>query len=536
MVNYSRFNTTDDHSFNLYNALMYCKKNKSKGLIFDKGVYTFYEEKASGELVNVSNHDINMLKKIAFLIKGMEDFVVDGNGSEFVFYGSIMPFEIKESKNITIKNFSIDVMTSLTIGMKVTDVKDNCVYADVVGGNYHINNGVISFSDGYGNVNVCSAVTIRSMGDDIKFLPNSCGIAVNSNEKVYFEENGENKIKIFDIDEKYGIKKGMNIGACGSVRRSCNIHIADSENINIENVVMYKGYAMGVIAQMTKNVSVDRVVVKAKEGELNSLVADATHFVHCQGLVKVTNCSFSEQGDDALNIHGIFTKIADKTEDYILIKYMHKQAKGINIYKKGSTIATLDPESLIPNGTYTIKDVEVVSIDYTKIYVEGGTKNINVGDVVEDLTWSCDLIFENNKIANNRGRGMLIGAKGKVVIRNNYFNSTGAAILFESDGRFWFESGATTDVVIENNVFDDCCYVKAWGKGVIVLNPRAKIEEGKYYHKYIKICNNKFISCKGKIISADNVENIVVKDNKIENRRAENVITFENCGEILTDI
>ena len=66
MVNYSKFNVTDDHSYNVYNAINYCKKYGEDGIVFDKGRYDFYPERASEHLLHISNHDIYGEKRIAF--------------------------------------------------------------------------------------------------------------------------------------------------------------------------------------------------------------------------------------------------------------------------------------------------------------------------------------------------------------------------------------------------------------------------------------------------------------------------------------
>ena len=102
---------------------------------------------------------------------------------------------------------------------------------------------------------------------------------------------------------------------------------------------MYSSYSMGVLCQMSRNITIDKMSVTAHKGRLFSLAADATHFVNCTGLVKVSNSSFSDQLDDALNVHGIFTRITDVAQDYITVKYMHKSAKGIDIFGAGDKIS-----------------------------------------------------------------------------------------------------------------------------------------------------------------------------------------------------
>ena len=102
MINYSKFNTTSDHAYNLFNAITYCREAGEYGIIFDRGRYDFYPDKAAEQLIHVSNHDIYGEKRIAFLINNMKDFTIDGCGSEFIFHSDKIPFALIESSNITV--------------------------------------------------------------------------------------------------------------------------------------------------------------------------------------------------------------------------------------------------------------------------------------------------------------------------------------------------------------------------------------------------------------------------------------------------
>ena len=99
MINYSRFNITNDHAYNLFNAINYCREAGEDGIVFDGGRYDIYPEKASEKLLHVSNHDIYSEKRIAFLIENMKNFTVDGGGSEFIFHSDMIPFALVESSN-----------------------------------------------------------------------------------------------------------------------------------------------------------------------------------------------------------------------------------------------------------------------------------------------------------------------------------------------------------------------------------------------------------------------------------------------------
>ena len=533
-MQYSEFNKTDNHSYNVYNALKYCKEHNENSLVFDKGTYHFCDEMAAEDMMCVSNHDMYCVKRIAFLLKDMKDFTLDGGESEFVFHDSIVPFSVINSENITLKNFSVDFDETMILDACVCDVNDSYIDVLVVNDDsFYISDSILYCKDSAGHIGRADFFCLRSKGEDKSFISQSCDEFDLAETR--FEDLGNKKIRIhnFGLD----VEKDMHLIIKNALRHSCDIVCSDSKDVEIKNITLYKSYAMGLLAQKTENITVDNMTVRAKDDCLYSLSADAVHFVHCKGLVKVINSSFSEQLDDALNIHGIYTKIIDKTDDYIIVKYMHHSAKGLNIYEKGSEIVVLTPETLISNGIYKISDVEVINMNYTKIYVEGGTKNIKVGDVIEDLTYSCDLLFENNRVYNNRARGMLIAAKGNVEIKNNYFNTPGVAILFESDGKFWYESGGTTGVIIKNNTFDNCKYtLNSWGESVIEIVPREKFNEGEYFHKYIEISDNSFSNCNSSLFYLDNVENIYVRNNNFRDCRIDKKARYINCDKINSDI
>lgn len=535
MALYRDFELTDDHAFNIFNALCYCKKHNEKELIFEKKTYELYQEKASESLLCISNHDVYGLKRIAFLIEEMDNFTVDGNGADFLIHGSMIPFAVKKSKNICLKNFSVNVDQTMLMEATVTDCgSDYCDIAVNNNAGYCVSDKKLTLHNDTGDSAALSWMCIRSRGESNAFVPESQDLYYSDIKNVSFEIIGDKKLRMNNLPKK--ADKDFHVILGGSERYGCSIFCADSKDIKICNVTLYRSYGMGVVGQKSENMEIDALTVKAPDGGILSLNADATHFINCKGLIKVENSRFSEQMDDALNIHGVFTKIVDKTKDCLLVKYMHRQAKGINTYESGNEISIVDPESLISKGVYEVSGVENVNLNYTKIYVKGGTENIDVNDLVEDLTWSCGLVFANNRVENNRARGILIAAKGNVLIKNNYFNTPGTAILFESNGTHWFESGGTTSVTIEGNTFENCKYARsAWGKSVIDVVKRERFDEGRYYHKYIKISDNLFKNNTAKLICADNVEKLIIKDNTVDGREYADSVKIKNCGEVVCD-
>ena len=535
MVNYSLFNKTEDHSFNLFNAIRYCRENGEDGILFEGGKYDFYPDKADEALLHISNHDAYCEKRIAFLLENMDGFKVDGGGSEFVFHTDMVPFAIVGSKNITVKNISLDYDKTKAFCLQVLAVdEDSFDFCRIDGSECYVEGTKLYLSDGDGKDEPFRYFCLLNDGTSKEMISESRD---SFDRNMYFEDLGNSAFRVHKRDKNLELRVGMRLVARADLRHACNIAIDKSEDVQIENLTMYKSYGMGVLAEKSKNITIDRMTVKASEDALFSLNCDATHFVNCTGLVKVCNSSFSEQQDDALNIHGEFNPVSLVEDDYILVKYVHPQAKGLDIYESGDEIAVLVPKTLIPRSLRRVARAERVNMNYTKLYIEGGTDGIEVGDVVENLTKNCDLLFENNIVRNNRARGMLIATKGKAVIRNNYFNTPGVAILFESDGKFWFESGGTNNVVISENTFEKCRFTRGnWGKNVIEMKPREAFDGENYYHKYVEVRNNKFVGCGGSLLSADNIEHFVWLDNAVENGAECQLLTFKNCGKVERDM
>ena len=88
-------------------AIRDLRAGKSKRLVFPKGRYHFWPDRAAEEYLFISNND-ESLKRIAFPLYGLSGVEIDGDGSEFVFHGTMIPFALKNSRRIILSNFSID--------------------------------------------------------------------------------------------------------------------------------------------------------------------------------------------------------------------------------------------------------------------------------------------------------------------------------------------------------------------------------------------------------------------------------------------
>jgi hypothetical protein len=84
------------------NALKKCESEGIRKLEFPPGTYHFYPTFAPDIYCAITNND-NGLKRTPFPLIGFDSFEIDGNGSEFIFHGKMLPFIIENTNNLIIR-------------------------------------------------------------------------------------------------------------------------------------------------------------------------------------------------------------------------------------------------------------------------------------------------------------------------------------------------------------------------------------------------------------------------------------------------
>ena len=506
---------TDD-GYNIYRLLKDIKGKKDVKVIFEKDTYEISPDYCFEKALHISNHGWNGYKRIIALLEDMENVELDFCGSTILTHDVITPFAIVNSKNVTVKNVIIENTNICFMQTRVLSHGDGYIELEKMQGadSFFMRHG-IELAMNYGE-------STFIMVNNIEVNPTTGTLEPGTSDhtlenylwKMQFEDIGNGRLRL------HGVKRYPPVGniLIFSVQRrlGCGFFCEDSENILLQNVTVHSCHGMGLLAQTCHNITLDGFNTLRHGDQYYTANADATHFVNCTGLVKVENCTFEGQLDDALNIHGMYIRIENMGDNEIFVREVHSQAKGIRVLREGDRVQLLHPQTLIPYIEKTIKEAEYINEDTIRLVFAEGNEGIrSKGDVIESLTRVADLIFRNNIVRHNRARGMLIATKGKVLIENNYFNTSGCAILFESDGVYWFESGGVYDVEIKNNTFDSCRY-SPWGNAIIDCPPRPAEEEGKYFHKKIAVTDNSFIMINNEVALFNNAEEIVFEGNEIK--------------------
>ena len=526
-------------------ALNDCISKKASALVLTGDTLNIKPAQAFEEYQYISNNDPSM-KRIAFQLKDMKDFTIEGNGTVLMFSGHVSPFNLERCSNITVKDLTIDskrafvsegVITAAGKGFFEVQFPE---YYDIT-----FREGNLVFRDEnketYPYSNLLEFDSVRK---EVAYHVHDYWIWTESSQA---EEVGPRRYRFYRDD--YGDATVGNVLAFGaSYRNNPAFTLLDCDGFNLTDVKLYNCCGMGVIAQSSKDIELLRFDVEPTPGSdrVISISADATHFVNCKGYIRMIDCIFRGQKDDATNVHGWYMAVEKVlAADKLLLRWRNSGQYGIEFIKPGMTLELVDSQVMEAYSRMNVKSVKYLNCEYAEVTFETDLPaETKPGDVVAEDDGYPEVLISGCYIGNNRARGLLIGSRGKVVIEKNTFHSPGTAILFEGDGRYWYEQSGVRDVVIRDNVFDNCMYGSStWGSAVIAVGSGIPDKEHSRYHKNILVENNVFKGFDHRIVNLYCVDGFTFRNNRIEFSDAdypafgnpEDRFIFKNCDNVTVE-
>ena len=456
-------------------ALDHCRKTKASRMVFPPGRYDFWPDRAVEKYLYISNNDEG-LKRIAFPLSGIANLEIDGQGAQFHFHGGINPFVLERSSNITLKNFSIDWKRTFHNEARVLAVRDDGVEIEIPEQfAFKVEKGLLQFSgENKEPVPIGSLLEFDTAKRETAYMARDYYTGAN----VQAVATGPRRVRI--SVPRLTATPGNTLVFGASHRNFPAITITDSRGVKIAGVNIYHCGGMGVIAQRSADLELDHVQVtpSPNSGRIISITADATHFVNCSGRIRMTDCLFENQKDDATNIHGIYAQVTKRVGPReIEVKLVHQQQFGFDFIEPGMKLEFVHGKSMVTYGETVVRSVNRLNKEYTQVVLQSPLPDaLKAGDVVASAAGNPDVVIRNCVIRNNRARGLLLGSRGKILIEENTFHVPGAAILLEGDARFWFEQAGVRDLVIRRNRFENCNF-GVWGKSVIQVGAGIEVAE-----------------------------------------------------------
>jgi hypothetical protein len=518
-------------------------------LVFEKGIYKFLPDYAVGKYLAITNHG-NGYKKVIFDFSKFKSVKVSGNGAEFIFHGQAMPFLFDGCEAVVVKNIVIDWDIPFTFLGEVVAINEEEGWRDIKpfteGFSWKLRKGKIEFPD-------IDGFSYKELGSTLPFdavekRPVHGAWDVESDpERI--EKRPDGILRIYE-KLKYYPPVGSLLSSKGDRehdRYAPAFDFKSSSNIELNRIIIHHALGMGFLFERSENINILNSGIYLRKGtkRVISTTADATHFANCKGAILIENCTFENMLDDGTNVHGTYVEVDQVIDNQtVRIKLMHFEQMGFPFAEAADEVWFIKQPSPVRGETATVSKVVVVNERYADLSFETGLPvGLKAGDILENKTWNPEFTMRGCTIRNHRARNIVLKTPLKTVIEDNFFSSMMSSIFFRGETFFWYESGAVTDVIIQNNTFDYCAY-SGMEHSVLNITPRLgkSFDDTSIYDRNIRFENNTIRTFDNKIVSADRVGGLIIKNNKITKidqapqlYPEAPLFEFKNCKDVLLE-
>lgn len=512
-----------------------CRNGEEVVLRFPVGRYNFHENGSDVREYYISNHDQDNPKKVGIALEDMKNLTIDGQGSEFVFYGRMIPVSLLRSENCVLKNFSIDFEQPHIAQVQVieNDPEKGITFEPASWVDYRISKDSVFEGLGEGwTMRYSWGIAFDGKTKHVVYNTSDIGCPTKGAFEVAPRRICSPKWK----DAR--LVPGTVVAMRGWGRPTPGIFMSHDINTSLLNVKVHYAEGMGLLAQLCEDITLDGFGVCLKgdnDPRYFTTQADATHFSGCKGKIISKNGLYEGMMDDAINVHGTYLKVIKRVDDHTLIgRYMHDQSWGFEWGRPGDDVQFVRSETMELIGNQN----QITAIrPYDKNEISGArefsitfkdpvdpTINEKSGFGIENLTWTPEVLFAGNTIRNNRARGTLFSTPKKTVVEDNLFDHTsGTAILLCGDCNGWFETGACRDVTIRRNRFINALTnMFQFTNAIISIYPEIPNlkDQQKYFHGGkdggIVIEDNEFDTFDAPILYAKSVDGLIFRNNVIK--------------------
>lgn len=494
--------------------------------LFENADYFFTPHKEMCADYRISNSDSAPFRVLGIWMKNMKNCILRGNGAHLWFAGHMQSFTLDHCENIKIADFTVDWKKPLVAEGVVVDRNDTQLYVSIDPDRFphRFCGGELEFDAGAGE-------WYAFRHHVIAFEPHNRTVRRGTADIVLSAVSDlGNHVYALTLAEPKDIQIGDLLTLRHSPRVHANIFSEKCRDLVVEDMVFYSGGGLGCLAQFCHNLTYRRVhfLTNTAAGRyVSGGHDDGMHITSNSGTVTITECTFHALMDDPINVHGCCVTCDEVVDAQTLrCKYRHPQACGFHYWAEpGDTIDFIARGAMNSIGSasvqsYVLEDPDTFLLSFSHPLPNEILNQARAGDALalDNLTHTADFICTKNRFGSCRARGILVSVPGQVRIADNYFESSGSAILISGDSNYWFESGACHDVEISGNIFTDVCLTSYYQfcDGVISISPVVPAPElDKPYHRNIRITGNTFDCADVPVLYAYSCENLRFAENRV---------------------
>ena len=355
----------------------------------------------------ISNHTDFPGRRIVLDIVGKTNFTYDAKGASLKVCEPAIALHLKDCRDVTIRNLTIDWARPVLTEAEVVGFSNGETRVKIDRVRYPV--------EVEGGWLLVLGPGRRERIRAVRFLDGLTGAPVPLTADTSFratraraEADGTIAIAADYSHEGTGLKVGDILVFRPFDRPYPAVFIENSSGVLLEDVVIRDAYGMGVVAQMSENITwrgtgraEDRTSgVIAREGSHVTTHADASHFSNCRGQVTVENCWFEGMMDDAINVHSTCVQITNLlSRSSVRCVFRHPEAIGFQLFRAGDHARLIRSETNEDGPVLCVRAVRRVADDVVELDFDADIpKDFGVGDTIENADWQCSATFRGNVV------------------------------------------------------------------------------------------------------------------------------------------
>jgi hypothetical protein len=385
--------------------------------------------------------------RFGIVIDSIDNLTLEGTDTNIYFYNGSLGykgFHIVKCKNFLLTKVNIDWGIPPYVMGTVTAFDDIARTAEIT-----VNKGYTVSAD----TNVIEYLEYDRRSN----LPRDNGNFLYNHNEVKSIKNvaylGSNKLRLSFGTAVTKAPVGTKVALASGMHFSETFIVENCENLKCETVNLYSSPGMAFKAYTCTNLYFNRfnAIVKPGTDRLLTGTADILHLKNTAGEIVITNSTFENSHDDAVNVGGHYMRIREISGNRLRV-LSPLGMWGTFKPSVGDKYEVSNIQTLEVIKSLTITKVED-SYDGYWITVAEGTTGLEINNALANITRTPKLIFKNNLVRNKRNRGLLCQTRNVLIENNAFSNVLQGPISLLSEVNIFNESTAPKDVVIRNNKF-----------------------------------------------------------------------------------
>ena len=496
--------------------------------VFEDADYYFAPHEEMYADYRISNSDVMPYRVLGLWLKDMENILLTGNGARLYFAGQMQPVTMDACRHIRMQDFVIDWKKPLVA-----------------------EGTVVGFGEGYADLYIDPVLYPHRFVDDwIEFdtgadqwypLNRQSQIQFDGNTRCVTRASGDNFVpkamqslggSVYRIWSNH--PAATNLGNVFVLRHNARVHAGlfteKCEDITFADITVYSCGGLGCLAQFNKDLAYRRVhfVPNTKIGrKVANGRDDGMHITCNSGTVTITECTFLGLMDDPINVHSCCVTSNEVVDQCTLrCQYRHSQACGFHWWAEpGDEITFIERKHMSQIGSakvvsYRLEEMDTFTLTFDAPLPAEILALAEAGEALalDNYSHTAAFVCTKNRFGSCRARGILVSTPQPVRIVENYFASSGCAVLVAGDSNYWFESGECHNVEITDNVFTDVCLSSMYQfcDGIISICPVVPEPDVNLpFHKHIHITGNTFDSPDTPVLYAYATADLTFTGNRI---------------------